>query len=341
MGRLSVTDLARDPGELARELPEWARGEPDEAVLLTLDVSARNLHARGYTCWVWTGRTPAGEPAWALPVTARAAREFAPKGPARVLAQLLAAAVDAGAAPEAVLLLDWRGVTCLVLPGLDEEIAAEAIEAAHPPPARAAVAALPDGVALDGEPIPLLPVDADDGGVAELARATHVHPVRVILALAGHGQPVDEETYPPELVPALREWGCDGTAPPPPEPSYAIEDDPCPRRRHARKVLQRLHRMGKIGDQHHTEFDHLYRGVAPHQRRDALEVGEAFIRAGLLGEKPSVGQRHVYLRREALREINALIERGETGDPALAALWTAPPPGEAGRAGLREGAPRR
>ena len=57
-------------------------------------------------------------------------------------------------------------------------------------------------------------------------------------------------------------------------------------------------------------------------------VGEALLRAGLLGEKPSVGQRHVYLRREALPEIHALIERGETADPALRALWTAPAPGE-------------
>src|SRR5207253_11198268 len=106
----------------------------------------------------------------------------------------------------------------------------------------------------------------------------------------------------------------------------AIEDDPCPRRRHARKVLQRLLRMGKVGSQYHTEFDHLYRGAAPEDRREALEVGEALLRAGLLGEKPSVGQRHVFLRREALPEIHALIDRGHTANPGLAARWTAPAP---------------
>ena len=82
-----------------------------------------------------------------------------------------------------------------------------------------------------------------------------------------------------------------------------------------------------MGAQYHTEFDHLYRGAAADDRRDALEVGEALVRAGLLGEKPSVGQRHVYLRRDALPAIHALIERGETRDPVLAAEWTAPAPG--------------
>jgi len=85
--------------------------------------------------------------------------------------------------------------------------------------------------------------------------------------------------------------------------------------------------MGKVGTGYHTAFDHMYRGAPADQRHDALEVGEALLRAGLLGEKPSVGQRHVYLRREALPEIHALIERGETGDAVLAAVWTAPAPG--------------
>ncbi|MFP5450581.1 MAG: hypothetical protein ACLGG9_02395 [Thermoleophilia bacterium] len=110
-------------------------------------------------------------------------------------------------------------------------------------------------------------------------------------------------------------------------PSLAIADDPCPRRRHARKVLRRLLRVGKVGPGYHTEFDHLYRGAAPNERQQALEVGEALLRAGLLGEKPSVGQRHVYLRREALPEIHALIERGESESTVLAEFWTAPAPG--------------
>ena len=105
-----------------------------------------------------------------------------------------------------------------------------------------------------------------------------------------------------------------------------IDDDPCPRRRHARKVVQRLLRMGKVGAGYHTAFDHMYRGAPADQRREALEVSEALLRAGILGEKPSVGQLHVYLRREALPEIHALVDRGATDSPALLAIWTAPAP---------------
>jgi hypothetical protein len=322
-----VADLARDPAAVARDLAAWQRGDVDEAARLTLEVSSRNLHARNATCWVWTGQTPDGDPAWALPVTTDAARRFAPQGPARVLARLIGAAVEIGADPEASYLIDWHGYACLVAPGLESDLAREAIAEALPAPARGAAAALPERVHLDGDPIALDAVRAPGGGVAALARANHVHPVRVVLSLAAHGQPVDDDAYPPELSTSLREWGCAGEPPPPPEASLDIEDDPCPRRRHARKVLQRLLRMRKIGDQYHTEFDHIYRGAPAHERRDALEVGEALIRAGILGEKPSVGQRHVYLRREALPDIHALIDRGETRDPLLAAEWTAPPPG--------------
>jgi hypothetical protein len=329
--RLSVTDLSRNLRDVARALPAWERGEPDEAALATLELSSRDLHSRAYTCWVWTGRTAAGEPAWALPVPANAARRFTPRGPARVLARLLGAAVDIGADHEAVYLTDWRGFACLVLPGIEEGLAADAVSEAHVAPARGRAAPLPAGVALDGEPIALDPVPNPGPGVGALARELHVHPVEVVLALAGHGQPVDLDHYPRELVVALREWGCIGEPPPPPGPSYAIEDDACPRRRHARKVLQRLVRMRKWGDQYHTEVDHLYRGAPAHERRDALDVGEALVRAGLLGEKPSVGQRHVYLRPDAKADIHALISRGETRDPGLAAQWTAPPPGD-GRA---------
>ena len=127
----------------------------------------------------------------------------------------------------------------------------------------------------------------------------------------------------------VRNWGLSGD-PLADEPDddviVGIDDDPCPRRRHARRVLQRLLRMGKVGANYHTAADHLYRGVPADQRHEAMDVGEALIRAGLLGEKPSVGQRHVYLRRDALPQIHALIERGESTAPALTELWTAPAP---------------
>jgi hypothetical protein len=68
--------------------------------------------------------------------------------------------------------------------------------------------------------------------------------------------------------------------------------------------------MGKWGG-YHTEFAHLARGFAPDERALASEVGEALLRAGLLAEKPSVGQRHVFLDPRHVKEIRGLIERGE------------------------------
>ena len=56
--------------------------------------------------------------------------------------------------------------------------------------------------------------------------------------------------------------------------------------------------MGKWGG-YHTEFAHLARGFAGNDRALAQEVGEALLEAGLLAEKPSVGQRHVYLNPQA------------------------------------------
>ena len=215
---------------------------------------------------------------------------------------------------------------------MDEELAAVALAHAFAPPSRAEVEPLPEGITLGGPDLPLhaLP-DAKGEGLVALARELSVHPVRVALALADHGQPVDLPAYPWELVASLRDWGCAGR---PAEerhepPSLAIADDPCPRRRHARTVLQRMLRMGKVGVGYHTEFGHFYRGAAAHERRQALEVAEALLRAGLLGEKPSVGQRHIYLRRRrsprSTRSSSAARPR-----PQLAETWTAPAPG-AGR----------
>ena len=87
-------------------------------------------------------------------------------------------------------------------------------------------------------------------------------------------------------------------------------DDPDPARRVARRILQRLDGMGKWGG-YHTEFTHLQRGFAPADRELANTVGEALLQAGLLAEKPSVGQRHVFLDPRHVREIRGLIERGE------------------------------
>ena len=98
-----------------------------------------------------------------------------------------------------------------------------------------------------------------------------------------------------------------------------IADDPLPRRRAARRMLRRLDGMGKYGG-YHTEFRHLARGFAGHERALALEVGEALLRAGLLAEKPSVGQRHVSLVAARTSDIRALVERGVCDEPLRSLL---------------------
>jgi hypothetical protein len=87
-------------------------------------------------------------------------------------------------------------------------------------------------------------------------------------------------------------------------------DDPDPARRVARRILQRLNGMGKWGG-YHTDFKHLARGFAGNDRNLAEAVGEALLEAGLLAEKPSVGQRHVFLNPRRAGDIHAFIERGE------------------------------
>ena len=92
-------------------------------------------------------------------------------------------------------------------------------------------------------------------------------------------------------------------------------DDPDPARRVARRILQRLDGMGKWGG-YHTDFAHLARGFAGNDRALAEAVGEALLGAGLMAEKPSVGQRHVFLNPRRVRDIRAFIERGDA-PPAL------------------------
>ncbi|MCW2966916.1 MAG: hypothetical protein JWM71_688 [Solirubrobacteraceae bacterium] len=86
-------------------------------------------------------------------------------------------------------------------------------------------------------------------------------------------------------------------------------DDPDPSLRAARRILQRLRGMGKWGG-YHTEFAHLAKGFPGHERALALEVGEALLSAGLLAEKPSVGQRHVFLAPGRAAEIHRLTDDG-------------------------------
>ena len=341
--RLALSDLSRDLGEVARGLPAWRRGEPDEAARETLEYAGSALFRRPPTAWAWTGRTRSGEPAAALPLTASQAIAFRSAPHAHALVGALAGAAEAGASVTALRLEEWRGLACLAAPGTDAELFAITFADALGDAWRVAVAELPEGVVLGGPPLLLAPPRTAAGPeLNRLAAELSVHPVRVVLTLLARDQPA-AGPYPPELVHSLREWGCAGERAPAaePAPSLAIGDDPCPRRRHARAVLQRMLRMGKVGPGYHTEFDHFRRGAPAHEGREALEVGEALLRAGLLGEKPSVGQRHIYLNVKALPAIHALIDRGETDDPVLARMWTAPAPGARGATTAPPTAPSR
>ncbi len=332
---VTLSDLGRDPGEVAAGLAAWQRGDPDEAALQTLALSAGEMNRSAYTLWAWQGRTAQGEPAWVLPVTAAQAATFAPRGPAAALARSVVALLGKHvlADPDRLRLEDWRGYACLVAPGIgDAELASLVIEEANAAPGRARIASLPPQHTIGGAPITLASDPLARGaGLVALSREVVLHPVLVLLALARHGfDPGAIPDDPSDLAESLRDLGYAAETPlaeQPAGPSFAIDDDACPRRRHARRVLRRLLQKGKIGG-HHTEIGHFTRGLPDHDKSDAKEVVEALLRAGLLVEKPSVGQRHISLNRESLPEIHALIERGDTADPQLAGAWTAPAPAD-------------
>jgi hypothetical protein len=129
------------------------------------------------------------------------------------------------------------------------------------------------------------------------------HPLRVAAAVARlGGNPADADsiaTHEDEVLAALA--GGESAARP--------HEERDPELRIARRILQRLAGMGKWGG-YHTEMAHLARGFPGHERAAALRIGELLLTAGLLLEKPSVGQRHVYLNPRRARDIYAVIETG-------------------------------
>jgi hypothetical protein len=137
------------------------------------------------------------------------------------------------------------------------------------------------------------------------------HPLVVAATVAGlGGRPADPDSlaeHEDAVLAQLEARGAHGGAVARPH------DDPVPALRVARRILQRLNGMGKWGG-YHTEFAHLARGFAGNDRALAEAVGEALLEAGLLGEKPNVGQRHVFLNPRRAADIHALIERGELPD---------------------------
>jgi hypothetical protein len=135
------------------------------------------------------------------------------------------------------------------------------------------------------------------------------HPLRIaeVVARLG-GRPED-----PAAVEALEDGVLELLAPR--GEAVRPHEDPAPARRVARRILQRLDGMGKWGG-YHTDFAHLPRGFAGNDRALAVEVGEALLAAGLLAEKPSVGQRHVFLNPRRAADIHRFIERG-TAPPGM------------------------
>jgi hypothetical protein len=130
------------------------------------------------------------------------------------------------------------------------------------------------------------------------------HPLRVAEAVTRlGGSPLDEDSIEgleQQLVALLE----------PPGSVARAHDDPDPERRAMRRILQRLDGMGKWGG-YHTAFDHLARGFAGNERALAASAGEALVSAGLLLEKPSVGQRHVCLNPRRSGDIRRLIDNGD------------------------------
>src|SRR3954470_2964214 len=132
------------------------------------------------------------------------------------------------------------------------------------------------------------------------------HPLRVAEALAALGaNPADPQAAEANEDAVLASLGPDE------HQSTRPHDEPDPARRAARRILQRLAGMGKWGG-YHTEFSHLARGFAGNERALAESVGEQLLRSGLLLEKPSVGQRHVFLNPRRAADIYALIDHGTT-----------------------------
>jgi hypothetical protein len=226
-----------------------------------------------------------------VPATLRADPQEVDERRWLLVAALTGALVTAGATGLDAGELDGHLVLGAAVAGPDAELTALAFDesAQRIDRLRVRAIALPPGtldLVRDRRP----PVGAD-------------HPLRVAQALAALGaNPAD-----PADVAAQEEAVLAALAPP--APAARPHDDPDPARRVARRILQRLAGMGKWGG-YHTEFSHLARGFNGNDKQLAEEVGERLLAAGVLLEKPSVGQRHVFLNPRRARDVHAMIEDG-------------------------------
>jgi hypothetical protein len=209
-------------------------------------------------------------------------------------AALVGALAEAGAGGD-VEAGAWEDALALHAPGADDaELAALAFEdqAGGIDRLRARALAVPAHVLADAADL-RPPIGA-------------THPLRVATSVARlGGRPADPRSMEEHEEAVLAQLAAGDEA-----AAVRPHDDPDPARRVARRILQRLDGMGKWGG-YHTDFKHLARGFAGNDRRLADAVGEALLEAGLLAEKPSVGQRHVFLNPRRAGDIHALIERGE------------------------------
>jgi hypothetical protein len=224
-----------------------------------------------------------------VPATLRADPQEVDERSWLLVAALAGALVTAGAAD--LLAGDLDGSLVLVGAAQDAELAALAYDENAERIDRLRTRAL------------VLPVGTLDHVKDVRAPVGAAHPLRVAQALAALGanpadpaQVADQE----DAVLAAIAPHTQATRP---------HDDPDPARRVARRILQRLAGMGKWGG-YHTDFSHLARGFHGNDKQLAEQVGERLIEAGLLQQKPSVGQRHVYLNPRRAADVYALIDEG-------------------------------
>jgi hypothetical protein len=222
----------------------------------------------------------------------RADPEAVPERAWLLVAALVGALVEAAAASEP-LTGAWEGSLALQPPAADAA-AVELVPVAFEEHVRQVDRLRAHALAVPGH------VLADAAGFAEPIGAAH--PLRVAFRVARLGgrpaDPVSLGEHEDAVLAAID----DGAVARP-------HQDPDPGRRVARRILQRLNGMGKWGG-YHTEFAHLARGFAGNDRALAEVVGERLLAAGLLAEKPSVGQRHVFLNPRRAADIHALIDHG-------------------------------
>lgn len=224
-----------------------------------------------------------------VPATLRADPQEVEERSWLLVAALVGALVEAGG--RGILAGDHDGHLLLAARADDAELAALAFDelVAGVDRLRARAVALPADVL---EPRDLRP----PVGAA--------HPLLVAEAIAALGaNPADPAQVADQEEAVLAALG--GASATPPRP----HEDPDPARRIARRIVQRLAGMGKWGG-YHTEFSHLARGFLGNDKALAEDIGERLIAAGLLAEKHSVGQRHVYLNPRRARDVHALIEQG-------------------------------